>query len=136
MMHHVHKNIAGVFMVVSKLGTSVVVRKGYHLFYRWIVLKLLLELFLNALGDSVDTADCRYDPEFISDTGTTVFPSESFEISLFGGGMYLREIRLIRILQQTFKICLEIRMVYQSAFLYGRQQMADRETVFHYVLPL
>ena len=136
MMHHIRKNVAGVFMVISKLGAAVIVREGHHLFYRRVFMKFFFELLLNALRDSVDTPDRRYDPEFVSDTGTAVFSSVAFETSLFRGFRHFRKIGLIRILQQTFKICLEIRMVYQSAFLYGRQQMADRETVFNDVLPL
>ena len=136
MMHHVGKDLSGVFMVTAQLRASVVMRKCNDLLHSRIGIQFLFELLHDVLSHSVHATYSRDDPEFIADSGTAVCPAVTFEGRLHRSGRRFCQVRKVCILQKSFKIGLEIGMVHQTALRDGIKKMSYREAVLYDILPL
>ena len=138
MMHHVAEYLSGILMIASELRAAIVVSKCHD-----IVDTLTSCLFLRASAirfyDAVDTPHGGDYPHLVAYAGLAVGAQIAFEGTLLAVagrttsvGFLYRDIRIVECAGEIGGDCL---MVEKCTLGHSVAHMADRESVFHHILP-
>ena len=125
------KQFAGLGVVGPGLGAAVRVRKGVQPFDA--AGDKILIVPRQRLGDIVDTADSRDDPELIADGRTAVRPAEAHKALRRNGGQWV-QVGGVGVFNLARKVGFEVVGVHPAAGGDVGRRVADREAVFDDVL--
>ena len=103
MVDQIRKDLPRVLLIIAHLRASIRMREGTHRLYIFPH-KPLREL-CDPACHIVDTANCRNDPDLVSDTDPAIFTVVSHEGDIVRK-LFLSQIRLITVLEQIAQSCL------------------------------
>ena len=125
----VAQHLARVLVVVRQLRASVVVVPGIDGIDGAVVSNFLSQLVGQSFGNAVDAAYRRYNPYFVTYAYITVLADVAPEGSVLDGNVKLLAHRLVRVLQRTAEVCLQVVFVHPVAGFHVLAGMADRVAV-------
>ena len=138
MMDHIGENRAGVLMVLSQLGTAVIVREGddgVHAVIAGPAGDLFPETRHNLLADAVHAAHGGDYPYLVADAHLPVGPAEALEGTPLGSTGNLHQVRMVAVIQQSLQVGFDAVMIHHRTGRSIPGDMADGKTIFDDIFP-
>ena len=133
MKHHVTQDLLGIFVVITQLGTSIIVCIRHDSVHS-LTTRFLTELLGKLVGNAVHTAYSRDNPDFIADTHITVFAAVSLEGTVLMGDAQLYIHGIVGVIKQSGKVGLDLFLIDPVSLFDGYLCMSDGVTILDYLI--
>ena len=134
--HHVLQHGAGIDVIITQLRTAISVTEEKDAIGAFRFVGLFQKPVLNLTGDTIDTADGRQDPQFITHPDLPVRTTIKLHVAVGRLRRWLGKFRLIAILVKVAQVGTRIMGMNMFPWRNIRQRVANGQTILDDVFSL